>query len=276
MSKIGILILNYKNYQDTSGCIESILDSDLPKNAQIYILDNSNSPHKLKQLGDRYKKITTIDNGGNFGFAGGNNPGIIRAIYDGMDLILIMNPDVRVGRDFFGRMIKAIDSDSEIGIVAPALEHKQKNKVMYGLEGYIDWNFMKASHRNTKKKLNKELILSEFVTFACVLIKKSVFEKVGLLDTRFFMYLEDVDFCIRASRAGFKIALQPSTVCSHKTSGSFDDPRKKLPISFVSQIKFCDKYLTGYKKIVAVLYYCLFYPYLYMLWTWHKYKAKGL
>jgi GT2 family glycosyltransferase len=273
MNKIGVLILNYKNYTDTEECATSVFESDLPKGSKVYVLDNSRTPEKLKKFGKKNPKVVLIDNHGNQGFAGGNNPGVIRATEDGMDMILILNPDVRISKKFFGPMILQLEKDKKLGMIAPALLHKQKDKAVYGLEGHLDWSLMKATHRNMERIDEMDIIDAEFVTFACVLIKKIVFEQVGLLDERFFMYLEDVDFCLRTRDKGFAIGLLPNVVCTHRTSGSFSDPRKKLPISYVSQIKFIDKYLQGLDKLRAFAYYSAFYPYLYLLWTWHRRKS---
>ncbi len=108
----------------------------------------------------------------------------------------------------------------------------------------------------------------QFVTFACVLVRAEVFKKVGLLDDGFFMYLEDVDYCLRARQAGYKIFLQPAVIVHHATSSSFKRATDKLPISFTSQIRFINKWLPFPKNIVALVYALLFYPYLYLLWTY--------
>ena len=114
----------------------------------------------------------------------------------------------------------------------------------------------------------------QFVSFACVLIKREVFEKIGLLNELYFMYLEDVDYCLTAGKAGFQCFIDPRVKVKHETSSSFSIPTQKLKFSFISQFKFINRWLKFPQKIYAYIYMIFFYSYLYLLWTYQFYKAK--
>ena len=100
--------------------------------------------------------------------------------------------------------------------------------------------------------------------------------KIGQLDTGYFMYFEDVDYCLTARKKGFNIILDPSVVVTHKTSSSFKRPTDKLPINFVSHLRFVFKWLKFPQFIAPLLYILFLYPYLYLLWTYHllKYPSR--
>jgi GT2 family glycosyltransferase len=265
--KLYCLVLNYQNHLDTEKCVRSLLNSDLPQNSKILILDNSPTNTSLNFLKKKLPQIELLKNKRNFGFAGGNNPGIRLALAEGATHILIINPDVEVGKTFLRPLLKSLKLKPKIGLIAPTISHFQGRYQRFGLEGHLNWRLAKAFHTNLARPPQQtNLRIGDFVTFACVLIKSEVFENCGLLDERYFMYLEDVDYCLTAQKKGFLSAVDPTVTVNHVTSSSFKCPTDKLKISFISQIKFIHKWLKFPQKMIAYGYTCLFYPYLFFLW----------
>lgn len=250
--KIYCLVLNYKCEEDTKKCVKALESSDLPRGTKILVLDNS-------------KK--------NLGFAGGNNKGIREAIRNKATHVLIINPDVRVEKRFFTPLLTELKNNDDVGIIAPAIRYVVGKRIFFGLEGSMDWRTAKPTHVSVSKlPVSKKLRRGEFVTFACTLIKTEVFKKIGLIDERYFMYLEDVDFCLSARRAGFEVGLTSGAIVDHKQSASFKKPMDKLKISFVSHIKFIFKRMRFPGIIFPLIYQLVFYPYLYVLWTIHAFR----
>ena len=270
-TKVFILILNYRHYQDTIKCIRHLKQSDLPRNTQILVLDNSEDTVSVEKIHQRYPKITLIHYSQNLGFAGGNNPGIDYALKHGATHVLIINPDVVVPKKFLPSLLNVLKKNN-LDIIAPAIKHQQKDQFMYGLEGVVDFSNGKATHLNLKKLPSQQIRPAQFVTFACVLISASVFKKAGLLNEKYFMYLEDVDFCLRAGRLGFQIGLTPKVIIKHKTSSSFSHPLQKLKISFRSQFIFISSWIKFPYNLYAYCYTLINYAYLSLLWTYHHYK----
>ncbi|HEX9008236.1 MAG TPA: glycosyltransferase family 2 protein [Patescibacteria group bacterium] len=271
--KISAVILNYKHPLDTIKCIKSLKKSDLGKTVDYYIVDNSPTEKVEKQFKQEFPSAVYISSPSNPGFAGGNNLAIRQALKAGSEYVLIINPDVVVGQDFFSPLIRNF-SDKKVGVVAPAILHSQKGEKMYGLEGKVDWHLAKPEHINSKSIKDPKPKEAEFVTFACVLISRDAFEKAGLLDEGYFMYYEDVDYCLSVARAGKKIILDPSVVVSHESSSSFSRPTDKLWISFKSNFRFINKWLSPENRIIPYLYALVNYPYLYLLWTYHEWKYR--
>lgn len=269
------MILNYRRFSDTEKCLTDLMRSDLPAEVEFLIIDNSPNDTPSEYFKKSFPKIKVIRNLGNFGFAKGNNVGIRYVIERGASHVLIINPDVTVGRRFLKPLLLGLEKDKEAMIIAPAICHEQNGKTFFGLWGKIDWRTCKATHLNVRRlPKNKVVKKAEFVTFACALIKTEVFSKVGLLDEQYFMYLEDVDFCLSVNRAGFKVLLHSGVVVDHITSSSFRRPTDKLLISFRSQVTFINKWLGFPRNIFPLVYTLVFYPYLYLLWTYHYYKAR--
>lgn len=238
-----------------------------------FIVDNSPTPENEKLLNASHPEATYIRSPKNLGFAGGNNLALKLIVKGDYTYVLIINPDVIVGNKFFTPLLKNFEN-KKVGIVAPAISHTQKNLKMFGLEGKVNWRLAKPEHRNLRSLRSTKPVSCEFVTFACVIISTDTIRKVGLLDEGYFMYLEDVDFCLSAKRKGINIMLDPSVIVNHKTSSSFKHPTQKLKISFKSHLRFINKWLKPLKRIIPLIYIFLLYPYLYFLWTYHEYKYR--
>ncbi|HSV95144.1 MAG TPA: glycosyltransferase family 2 protein [Spirochaetia bacterium] len=272
-TKVAAVILNYKHLDDTLSCLSALKKADQGKDVVYYVVDNSPTKETAKVFKTSYPKVVYISSPTNPGFAGGNNLAIRQILEKNFTHVLIINPDVTVGKRFFTPLLKHFE-DNKVAIVAPAISHTQKNIKMFGLEGKVNWDLAKPEHRNIKHLRSKKPINCEFVTFACVLISTDNFRKVGLLDEGYFMYLEDVDYCLTTKKDGYKIILDPSVLISHETSSSFKHPTQKLKISFKSHLRFIHKWLSPLKRIRPLIYIFLLYPYLYFLWTYHEYKYR--
>lgn len=275
MSKIYIIILNYNKHEDTTNCINHLHKSNLPANTKIIIVDNSTTDQSKKILSKTFPDIKLIKTKKNRGFANGNNFGIRLALKDNATHVMIINPDVTVGKSFLKPLLKTFDLNPKAGLVSPVHQHKQNGQTFFGLGGRVDWKTTKCEHLNTKGLALKKPTKYQFVSFACVLIKREVFEKIGLLNELYFMYLEDVDYCLTASKAGFDCLIDPKVKIHHDTSSSFDIPTQKLKISFVSQLKFIKRWLKFPRNAYAYVYMVFFYSYLYLLWTYHYYKKDN-
>lgn len=270
MSKVFCLILNYNRQFDTVCAAQSLLSSKLPKQTEIIIIDNGKN-NLSKFFAKTVPSAIYLKSPGNIGFAAGNNQGIKYALGHGATHVLIMNPDVTVPRDFLVPLLKTCeDSPRRVGLLAPA--HTENHR-SFGLGGTVDWKWCSFPHDNVIRLPSKPKKY-DLLTFACVLIKSEVFEKAGLMDERYFLYLEDVDYCVTAARAGFSLYLDPSVVVTHQTSSSFDDPRGKIKFSFKSSFIFIKKWYQFPANILPLLHTLYFYPSLYMLWTLKKWKRS--
>ncbi|KKU26498.1 MAG: glycosyl transferase family protein, partial [Microgenomates group bacterium GW2011_GWC1_46_16] len=94
------------------------------------------------------------------------------------------------------------------------------------------------------------------------------------MDERYFLYLEDVDYCVTAKRAGFNLLLDPQVVVTHRTSSSFADPRAKIKYSFRSSFIFIRKWYRFPGNLLPILHTIYFYPSTYLLWTWKIFRRK--
>src|SRR3989344_5999106 len=177
----------------------------------------------------------TLEELENLGFAGGNNVGLIDAIKRGADYVLFLNNDVILPDDLLVQLVKVAESNEKIGLVAPKIYfakgfefHKKRykksdlGKVIWYAGGQIDWQNIIGIHLGVDEidqgQFKKRKI--SFATGCCMLISADVFHKIGMLDEKYFLYLEDMDLSYRAQKAGFKILFEPSAIIWHKNAAS--------------------------------------------------------
>ncbi|MFA4640546.1 glycosyltransferase family 2 protein [Pyrococcus kukulkanii] len=173
------------------------------------------------------RRMILIKNKDNYGFAGGNNVGIKFALSVlNPDYVLLLNNDTVVDKRFLGELVKVAESNEKIGIVGPKIYYYDYNGrsdiINFAGEHFILPLAIGIKYGNKKKDnnaFNKVKNVNK-IDGACMLIKNSVISNVGLLDERYFLYLEDNDYCIRSKRAGFILLYVPSAIIWHKVSAS--------------------------------------------------------
>lgn len=219
MSRISVVILNYKLKNDTLESIYSVLQSNL-SGIEVIVVDN-NSGDGLEEEVKKIKGVKFIQAGFNSGYTGGNNIGIKYAVGSGSDYIFILNPDATVAKDTIRNLIQASEKGGG-DIVGSKILFDDKKTIWYA-GGIIDTQNVLGKHIGLDEQDNGQYnnpSETGFVTGAAILIKRQVFERIGYFDERYFLYLEEVDFCYRAKRVGMKILYQPDAVVFHKNAKS--------------------------------------------------------
>ncbi len=235
--KLAIVIINYNTPGDTVACLESIKKATLPKDLKIEttLVDNASSDDSIHIFKNKYPEINLIESPTNLGFAGGNNLGIQSALIENPTHILLLNPDTLVDKNFFTHLLNSAITEPQVGIVSPLIyfasgyefqnrySKKDLGKVIWYAGGIMDWNNVLGSHAHVDEVDHGELNNpsdTDFATGACMLIKRQVIDQIGLLNEKYFLYLEDLEFCQRAKRAGWQIVFDPRPKVWHKVSQS--------------------------------------------------------
>ena len=278
MKSIYIIILVFNQKQETIRCLRELSEVKVKDyKLRIVIIDNNSTDGTEKDIANKFPKFIYKRNKKNLGFSAGVNKGIQIALKDkSSDYILLLNNDTFLNGNFISKLVKTAESDPKIGITAPALKHYVGEKLFYGMEGQLNLNLAKATHRNIKTIISKKIINADFVSGCCMLIKKEVFAKAGLFDEGYFLYLEDVDFCLKAKQAGFKAVLDPNIIIGHKVSASLNSPLKKIPYSFKSNLRLIYKWTPLRRKPLAFFHCLYFYPSLVLLWSGRILKRRLL
>lgn len=216
--KVEIVILNYNNWNDTLKCIKSSLKINY-SNYSIVLVDNASTDNSCELLIEAFPKLNIIKSTINGGYANGMNLGINYALKNGADYIVILNNDTIVTENFLNNLMITAYSKEKIGIVSPKVGYIGQEDTLYCGGG----NFSKLKCTGVAeyqgKSFEKYATENREINFAegcCLLVKREVFEKVGLFEEKFFMYFEDVEFSERVTKY-FKIMFCSDAVIYHKS-----------------------------------------------------------
>jgi hypothetical protein len=228
--KTAIIIVNWNGLKDTLECLDSLLKITGPE-YKVFVVDNGSNDGSYQTLSEKFKdnpKVEILDAQKNLGFAGGNNLALKKALEEKtgkFDYFLLLNNDTIVPPSFLGELVDVASRNQNIGIIAPKIYFYSKEKRIWFVGGRINWLKNRGEHDHYNETDigqfdEHPFFETGFVTGCAMLIKRSVIEKIGLMDERYFLYYEDADWNLAAGRAGYKIAIAPRSFIFHKVSQS--------------------------------------------------------
>lgn len=264
--QVAVIVLNFNGLKETQDCLASLRRVNQNSfNLKIIVVDNASQDGSVEALSN-LKDIELIQSQKNLGFAGGMNLGIKFALNQRCDFVIIMNNDTYVDPDFITNMLK---STGEADIISPKIYfapgfefHKQRykksdlGKIIWYAGGEIDWQNIVGKHLGVDE-LDRGQFKKTFISLAtgcCMMVSSSTFNKIGYLDEKYFMYLEDMDFCHRAQKAGLKILFEPEAFIWHKNASSAGGSGSKLQDYYITRnrLYFAFKY-AKFKTKIALL-----------------------
>lgn len=222
---VYVIILTWNQYDLTVSCIRSFFDINYT-NYRIAVVDNGSTDNTIEKLKKEFgNELDYISNGENLGYAGGNNVGIRYALKQGADYVLVVNNDTTVASDFLTPMIQRAESNPMLGVVTPKIYYMYEPQKIWAVGGRINWWLNQARNYgqgqlDTGQFCNPEKV--DYATGCALLAKREVWEKIGLLDERFFIYYEDTDWCIRARESGYQIWYEPQSIMWHVAGAAYN------------------------------------------------------
>lgn len=217
-----IILVNWNRPQDTLDCIRSINASTYP-NYNIIVVDNGSSDDSILRLREQHLSFILLESGDNLGFTGGNNMGIRYAMNLNFDYVLLLNNDTLVAPDTLDKMVRVAESNKSIGIVTPKILFHPQQQLIWAAGTDYDDRFMIGTLSGYKMidigQFDHERTLV-WATGCAMLIPMQVIQEVGLLGDDYFAVVEDIDFSMRVSKAGFSIRYEPCAIIWHKESAS--------------------------------------------------------
>ena len=227
----AVIISHYLGIQDTNECLASVAKANRSGVTVYLIITGSKTGLKLD-----YPWLSIITTPKNLGYSGSNNLGITRALHDGSELITLLNNDTIISPNLFTAIQHFYRRYPKLGAVSgkiyfsPGREFRtteynknQLGKIIWYAGGLIDWANILASHRGVDQVDIGQFETryhTEFATGCLLTTTRYALDQVGLLDERYFLYLEAVDLSIRLKRAGYQVTYDPVQVIWHKNAGS--------------------------------------------------------
>ena len=214
-----------------------------------------------------------IQTGYNGGFAFGNNVAIKYALAKkDVDYVLLLNNDTVVEKDFLNKLVEVSQADKKIGITGCKIYYyDNSSKIWFNGGKFNEWTGRSV---HIQKEIDKEVSECNFITGCCMLIKREVLEKIGLLDESYFMYVEDLDYCYSVIKSGYKLIVAHNSNIWHKVGASGEGEISEFSAYwyYKNSLRFKFKIKNRLKKITAILLHYLSRPIIFLKWLFKNPK----
>lgn len=235
MDKIGLVTITY----NSADVLQPFLDcvwQQTHSNLVLYIIDNASEDdtHLILEK-ENDSRLQIINNSTNFGVAKANNQGIKRAIADDCDQVLIINNDVEFEATLIEKLLQLQDERSCSLVTPKMMYYDNPNHIWYAGSWFIKKKGYLPLHRGIKEideGYFDKIVEVEYAPTCCLLAKKEVFQDVGMMDEKYFVYFDDTDFSYRVWKDGrHKIFYCPNVKFYHKVGSltkSFNKEEEKI------------------------------------------------
>ena len=220
--KVAVVLVNWNNYPDTRACLLSLGRLSYPP-AAVLVVDNGSTDGSLERLKAEFSHLDFIANRENLGFARGCNIGIRLALARGCDYLLLLNNDTEVDGGCLDSLVRAGEADPRVGVVTGKIMISLDPPVLQAAGYGIDFLRAQGIPHGAGERDNGQWDRERDVPAASgcfMLVKRRVFEKIGLLDEAFFFGMEDYEFAVRVRRGGYRIRYVPGARLWHKDGRS--------------------------------------------------------
>ncbi len=205
MEKIGLVTITYNSADVIRGFLESTFSQTF-QNFIIYIIDNNSQDNTIEILKENTdSRIELVKNKENVGVAKANNQGIELALKDNCTQVLIINNDVEFEKQLFEKMLQ-IQKDKNCSLVVPKMMYfDTPDYIWYAGSSFVKKKGFLPIHKGIKQKDISQfdgVYPVEYAPTCCLLVKKEVFQDVGMMDEKYFVYFDDTDFSYRVLKDG--------------------------------------------------------------------------
>lgn len=251
MPELSIIIVSYNTRSDLERCLTSLNKPPPAISNEIIVVDNQSSDGSA-QSAERFPRVTVIEAGGNRGFAAACNIGIRGSTGD---MVLLLNPDTVVTPGALDGLVRQFWSHADVAVVGPRIvDGEGRPELSFGamVSPLAEWRqkrLVKGLEQKDPAVLRRvdEMTRREqwpdWVSGACLLAKRADAEGAGLLDERYFMYLEDVDFCAAIRARGRRILFAPNIEIVHLRGRSAATTSRATHAAYRrSQLAFYEKH----------------------------------
>jgi GT2 family glycosyltransferase len=241
---LSIIIVNFNTEKLLKGCLESVYAGANGTPMSISVVDNNSHDGSVPMVKLHFPKVQIIENRQNLGFSKANNMVISQSR---CDYILLLNPDTLIIGDAIERVVKFMEQNPKVGIAGCKVLNRDGTlqlacrrsiptpKVAFfrltGLSKLFPRSKAMAAYNLTYTDPEQTHEVGA-VSGAFLMIRKKVVDEIGLLDERFFMYGEELDWCLRAKRAGWLVMYHPDAQIVHYKGESAKSNSRKAALEF--------------------------------------------
>lgn len=253
---ISFITVCYNGFDDTCELIESLKQIIHSVSYEIIVVDNASRKDEASELQTRYPDIKAIRSERNLGFAGGNNLGIREAAGK---YIFLINNDTFIEEDGLSYLIERLENDVKIGAVSPKIRFAFPPRNIQ-FAGFTPLSY--ATLRNESIGFGcpdngsfDTPHTSPYLHGAAIMLKREAIDKAGLMPEAYFLYYEELDWCVSLRRAGYELWYEPRFTVFHKESQSTgqSSPLRTYYMTR-NRMLFAQRNLRGTERILSLLY----------------------
>ena len=213
---VACILVNWNNWRDTSDCLTSLAEQDYPS-LRVIVVDNGSTNDSLAQLRSTHPWATYVANHENAGFPRACNLGARHPLAADAEFLWFLNNDTAAPPDTVSKLVATALANPKIGVTGAVLfyAHNPTQIQAWGGGRISRWSAYNR-HYLAPTPFGPE----SYITFASALIRRDCFDQLDGLFEGVFMYFEDADFCLRAHRSGWQLAVSPDTAILHKEGGT--------------------------------------------------------
>lgn len=259
--KVSIIIVNYNGYEDTIECLQSLRHINY-SNYEIIVVDNAStddSAERLKEIIHNHNNEILLISTINGGFSAGNNIGMKYALDHQSDFCLLLNNDTVVEPDFLKILIEPFGRIENCGLTIGKIKYESQREIIWYAGGELNLRTARTAHWHYREQdtfIDNETEVS-FATGCCMCLSRNAIETIGLMNEDYFMYVEDVEYCIRLKNAGLLMLYTPSAIIYHKVNASSESTSSFSQFYIIRNKLMLIQQCFQKSKNTAFLYTCL-------------------
>jgi GT2 family glycosyltransferase len=247
---VWIILVNWNGKAVTLECLSS-LRSVTYLQRKTLVVDNASEDGSVEAIHEMYPDVYVLTLPENRRFAGGNNAGISYALEHGAQMLMLLNNDTTVDPGFLLPMVERLRLEPDVGIVSPKIYYHGRNNQLWFAGGKLSFWTGTMRHigiREVDRGQYDTATDIDYGTGCCILTRKDVVEKTGLLDESYHLYAEDADWSMRVRQLGYRILYEPRARVWHKLSVSSGGHLSwnKMSNKFLGNFRFFAKYANWY------------------------------
>lgn len=214
---VGIVILNWNKADETINCLDSLSNLSYP-NQKVILVDNGSTDDSIEKFQEYDPGLEILETGTNLGYAEGNNFGIRHCLVSKPDYIFVVNNDVRVASDSLDLLVAEAEKNVDAAFLGPKVYHLEDPETIQsaGVEFDYLWRSKQRGLDQVENGKYSSVEEVDAVIGAALLIRCEYLDHIGLLDPDYFLYREDIDWCLRARNLGYKVLVVPQARIWHR------------------------------------------------------------
>ncbi len=268
---VSVIIVNYNTSDLLYQCVRSVYSQTTKSNCEVIVVDNNSSDGSVAMVQQKLSEVILVSNTVNRGFSKANNQGIRRS--NGR-YVLLLNSDTVILDNAIDKMVEFAEKHADVYGLGPKLlnsdgtlqkSHRAFPSIKFGVYKALGVQRLFPDNQTIKNYYSSDAdydktIEVETLSAACLMIRKSVLEHIGLLDEQSFMYAEDADMCYRLRNAGGKVVFFPETeIIHHGGQSSQKNSYRAILAYYQAFFRFYDKYY--FRRILGPFSYLLCIPF---------------